>query len=148
MNFYLNIEYKLWWHARVLLLQTALPELVLSAQFDHFLKWFCYSWASKYVPNCKLAGHSRSCQTGFEDNCEHALHSANPYIQYARASNCTLSVTDMDTDPYSLFSHIPFSTIVYIYLQRHFSPLTTTTVHYLCYFHIRKRSSVLVGTKV
>jgi hypothetical protein len=39
---------------------------------------------------------------------------------------------------YSLFSHIPFSTIVYIYLQRHFSPLTTTTVHTFAIFTIER----------
>ena len=41
----------------------------------------------------------------------------------------------------SWFSHIPLSTVVYIYLPRHFSPLTTTTIHYLGYFHNRKRST-------
>ena len=39
---------------------------------------------------------------------------------------------------YSLFSHIPFSTIVYIYLQRHFLPLTTTTVHTFAIFTIER----------
>ena len=39
---------------------------------------------------------------------------------------------------YSLFSHIPFSTIVYIYLQRHFSPLTTTTAHTFAIFTIER----------
>ena len=47
----------------------------------------------------------------------------------------------MDTDTrslYSLFSHIPFSTIVYTYLQGHFSPLTTTTVHTFAIFTIER----------
>ena len=39
---------------------------------------------------------------------------------------------------YSLFSHILFSTIVYIYLQRHFSPLSTTTVYTFAIFTIER----------
>src|SRR6202050_3554691 len=60
-----------------------------------------------------------------------------------QGNNCNRYDTIQLLQPQSLFS-----IFVYLYLQRDFSPFTTTTVLIPLLLHNRKRSSVLVGLKV
>src|ERR1700683_2797175 len=68
-----------------------------------------------------------------------SLHS----LGHSRRGGCNGYDTIQLLQPQSVFS-----IFVYLYLQTDFSPFTTTPVHIPLLLHNRKRSSVLVGSKV